>query len=273
MNPPYPSLEAVAREIVECQACPRLVAYRQAVARRKTRRYQAEAYWGRPLPGFGDPAARLVVIGLAPAAHGGNRTGRMFTGDTSGDWLVRGLYRAGLANQPVSRARDDGLRLQEAFVTAPVRCAPPQNRPTPAEIETCSRFLAAELELLPRVVAVLTLGQVGFSVFFRLLAEAGWRFRKPPFRHGAVYRLVPSPAADGPLGPGRDRGPGTENWLTRRPPTLFVSYHPSRQNTQTGRLTEAMWFQVWDRIRAFLGGAPVGASTAVPMAFGTGVPA
>lgn len=211
------SLEALAAEIVACRKCPRLVEFRERVARERRRAFSDQEYWGRPVPGYGDPGARLVIVGLAPAAHGANRTGRMFTGDGprgAGDTLMRALHRLGLANIPYSRGRDDGLRLRGVFLTAVVRCVPPGNRPTAGEIGNCLPFLVRELELLPEARTVLALGRVAFGGCLRALEALGVPIPvpKPTFAHGMRYRL------------GR-------YWL-------IASYHPSRQNTQTGRLSE-----------------------------------
>ncbi len=227
-------LEALAARVVQCEACPGLRAYCQEVARTKRRAFADWEYWGRPLPGFGDPQARLLVVGLAPAAHGGNRTGRMFTGDSSADWLLRAMYRAGFANQPTSTHRGDGLRLLGAYITAACRCAPPDNRPTPAELAACRPFLVEELGILwPSLRAVVVLGQIALAAYLRALADLGRAPAgpRPAFAHGATYRF----------------GPGH--------PALIVSYHPSRQNTQTGRLSEAMLDQVFATARALCDGA------------------
>lgn len=215
------SLLRLERDIVECELCPRLRSHCLDVARVKRRAFREQDYWGRPVPGFGDPAARLYILGLAPAAHGANRTGRVFTGDSSGDWLYRALHAYGFANQPASTHRGDGLRLEDAWVAASVRCAPPENKPAPAEFEACRPFVVRELLLLPRVEVVLALGQLAFNTFLALRGVRG-----PRFAHLAEYRL------DGV--------------------TLLSSYHPSRQNTQTGRLTEEMWMAVFARARALL---------------------
>ena len=217
------ALDALAQEIVRCRRCPRLVAYRERVGREKKRAFQHETYWAKPVPGFGDPNARLLVVGLAPAAHGANRTGRMFTGDVPGgaaDFLMRALHRAGFANQPTSRAREDGLRLRDCYLTALVRCAPPKNKPLPAEIRACRIWLLQELEILTNVRAILALGQVAFQGILQALALQGVKLPnpKPRFAHGAACEL------------GRY--------------TLMASYHPSRQNTQTGRLTTTMLDEV-----------------------------
>lgn len=218
-----------------CRRCPRLVAYRERVAREKKREFQNWVYWGKPVPGFGDPQARVLLVGLAPAAHGANRTGRMFTGDLPNGasvWLVRALYQAGFANQPTSLHRDDGLRLRDAYVTAAVRCAPPQNQPTPEELGRCFPFLVREFALLPRVRVVVALGAVAFATVLRLLASFGVELPrpKPRFAHGALYRF-----------PGQVQG--------RPAPAVLCTYHPSRQNTQTGRLTARMLDSVFRRAR------------------------
>jgi uracil-DNA glycosylase len=216
----YPSLEAVEAAVVDCRACPRLVAWREQVAREKRRAFADWDYWGRPVPGFGDPAARVVIVGLAPAAHGANRTGRMFTGDRSGDWLYASLHRTGFANQPTAAHRDDGLELTGAWVTSPVKCAPPANKPTTDERDRCAPYLTAELSLLPWQVIV-ALGGFGWDAVLRHL---GWAGTKPRFTHGA----------ETPLPDGR---------------TLVGSYHVSQQNTFTGRLTEPMLDAVFLRAR------------------------
>jgi uracil-DNA glycosylase len=219
-TPGYLDLAAVERDVVGCRACPRLVAWREQVARDKRAAFADEDYWGRPVPGFGDPEAAVLVVGLAPAAHGANRTGRMFTGDRSGEWLYASLFRTGFANQPTSVARDDGLRLTGAWVTAPVRCAPPANRPAVDERDRCAPFLAAEMGLVPWRVAV-ALGGFGWDAVLRV---TGWDGRKPRFGHGAEVALPD----------GRH---------------LLGSYHVSQQNTFTGRLTEDMLDTVFLRAR------------------------
>ena len=217
------------RQIVDCEACPRLVAHRRQVARVKRRAYLDWEYWGRPVPGFGDVNARLLMVGLAPGAHGSNRTGRMFTGDSSGDTLYAALHRAGFANQPVSQRQDDGLELRDAFITAVARCAPPDNRPTRQELNNCATFLARELELLSGVRVVLALGKIAFDGYLDLLQALGrYEGKRPQFGHGVAYRL------DSSL------------------PMLAASYHPSRQNTQTGRLTPAMLDKVLSQVRQWM---------------------
>jgi uracil-DNA glycosylase family 4 len=222
-------LEALEREVVDCRRCPRLVQWREQVARERRAAFATEEYWGRPLPGFGDPAARVLILGLAPAAHGGNRTGRIFTGDRSGDWLFGSLWRTGFANQPTSVARDDGLTLRDCFVTAAVRCAPPANRPLPAERDNCMPYLVRELSALERVGVIVCLGGFAWEVAFRALAALGVPTPKPRprFGHGALVEL--------------------EGW------TLMGCYHPSQQNTFTGRLTEEMIDAVFTQARKLAG--------------------
>lgn len=219
----------LATEITHCRKCPRLVAYREEVARTKRRAYRDWTYWGKPVPAFGDPKAGLVIIGLAPGAHGANRTGRMFTGDRSGDFLYEQLYRAGFANQPQSKSADDGLVLKGALISAAIRCAPPANKPLPKEIRNCLPYLERELELI-RPRAILALGGIALNTYLDLLKQKGLiRSRAAyPFSHGASFAL-----------------PGDL-------PRLFAAYHPSQQNTQTGRLTPAMFARVLKQIRKFL---------------------
>jgi uracil-DNA glycosylase family 4 len=212
------------KQIITCTRCPRLVAWREKVAREKIKRFAEEKYWGKPLPSFGDPSARLLIVGLAPAAHGGNRTGRMFTGDRSGDWLYRALYKAGFANQPTSIHRNDGLKLVDCYITATIRCAPPQNKPARDEIWNCRPYLLREIELLKNVRVVVGLGKIGFDHSFSALAE--------------LYNL--------PLSPRPKFAHATEHRLNSHL-TLLGSFHPSQQNTFTGRLTEAMFDRVFSR--------------------------
>lgn len=217
-------LTALHARIVRCRKCERLVQWREQVAKEKRRAYRDETYWGRPVPGFGDPKARLVIVGLAPGAHGANRTGRIFTGDSSGDFLYAALHRAGFANQPSSRHRDDGLTLTDCFITCPVRCVPPDNKPSPDEIRTCRPFLREELSLLkPKVF--LALGRLAWTATLDFLE---WENPKPDFAHGAIIRQ-PGQAV-----------------------CLVASFHVSQQNTQTGRLTGAMFDQVLGRVRSLL---------------------
>ncbi len=220
-------LAALQDELVQCRRCPRLVAWREEIAREKRAAFRDDEYWGRPVPGFGDPRAGVLVVGLAPAAHGANRTGRMFTGDRAGDWLYRAMHRAGFANQPLSRDRDDGLELSGAYVTAGVRCAPPKNRPTTGERDRCAPFLQRELELLwPGLHTVVALGGFAFSVVLGMLAERGLPIPRPRPRFGH----------------------GVEVDLGRV--AVLASYHPSQQNTFTGKLTEPMFDAVWGRAGA-----------------------
>jgi uracil-DNA glycosylase family 4 len=226
-------LSALASRICACELCPRLRSHCQDVARTRKREFAGEEYWGRPVAGFGDPTARLLIVGLAPAAHGGNRTGRVFTGDSSGDWLYEALHRYGWANQPLSRFRGDGLVLTDCYITAAARCAPPDNRPTREELDRCRPYLEAELDLLPAVKVVLTLGRIGWEGWLR---AAGWWERlgpgaRPGFGHGQESALP-----NGTI--------------------LIASYHPSRQNTNTGRLTRSMWHAVFERIRTIVTESP-----------------
>ena len=217
-----PSLEEVSAEIIVCRKCPRLVEWRERVATEKTARFADQEYWGRPVPGFGDPAARILVVGLAPAAHGGNRTGRIFTGDRSGDFLFRSMYRTGLANQPTSVSRDDGLRLLGSYVAAVNRCAPPGNRPTPLERDACLPFLEREIAALRRLRVVVALGAFAWDGALRAMSGLGYRVRpRPAFGH----------AAEASVGPY----------------ALLGCFHPSQQNTFTGKLTEPMLDAVFER--------------------------
>src|ERR1700752_569867 len=222
-------LNVLNEEIVSCRKCPRLVVSRAKVARQKRRAFREWVYWGKPVPGFGDPRAQLLILGLAPAAHGGNRTGRVFTGDRSGDFLYAALYQAGFANPPTSRDRADGLVLKNAYVTAAVRCAPPDNKPLPSEQANCRPYFERELEIL-RPRALLVLGSIAMRTYLGLLKDRGVikGFAAYPFRHGPSYEL--------PQGSSR----------------LFASYHPSQQNTFTGKLTPAMLSKVLRDIRKFL---------------------
>ncbi|MCV2489553.1 uracil-DNA glycosylase [Geodermatophilus sp. YIM 151500] len=229
------SLGDLDARVSGCRACPRLVAWREEVARVKRAAFRAQDYWGRPVPGLGPADARIAVVGLAPAAHGGNRTGRVFTGDRSGDWIFAALWRAGLANQPTSVSVDDGLELTGVRVVAAVRCAPPANAPTPEERDTCSPWLARELELLPRLRVAVVLGAFGWTALWPVLAAAGHPLPRPrpAFGHGVEVELT------GPRGP----------------LTVLGSYHVSQQNTFTGKLTEAMLDAVLARAVALTGGA------------------
>jgi uracil-DNA glycosylase family 4 len=228
-------LTDVHHAIVSCERCPRLRAYCRTVAQEKRRAYQKETYWGRPVPGFGDPHARMLLVGLAPAAHGANRTGRVFTGDGvggSGDFLMAALHRTGFATIPTSRHIDDGLTLTDAYIVMAVRCAPPENKPVPEEITRCLDHLDAEVNELLHTRVVVALGKIAFDVWLQLLRRRGVRLRpRPQFAHGVMVRVN-----DGPAGPH----------------TLLGCYHPSRQNTNTGKLTPVMMVKVFSRARTML---------------------
>ncbi len=229
-------LEELEREIITCGRCKRLVRYRQQVVERRPPRYRDWAYWGKPLPGFGDCQARLLILGLAPAAHGGNRTGRMFTGDRSGDWLMEALFRFGFANQSQSQRAGDGLALKDAYITATLRCCPPDNKPLPSEVAACRPYLLQELRLLGSVRVLVALGRIAFASTLAAFLEA-YRFTlspRPAFGHGQVY----------PLPNGQ---------------TLIASFHPSQQNTQTGRLSQEMFDHIFARAKKILGSGPGGA--------------
>jgi uracil-DNA glycosylase len=223
-------LARAQRQVIACTRCPNLIGYCRKVADEKRRMYREHEYWGKPVPGFGDARAQLLILGLAPGAHGSNRTGRMFTGDRSGDFLYRALYDAGFANQPTAVERDDGLNLLNCYITAALRCAPPANKPRPEELRNCQAHLERELELLTHLRAVLVLGRIAFGAYLRVAVQREDLLRRSRFEfaHGASFAL-----------------PGTL-------PRLFCSYHPSQQNTQTGRLTPAMFRQVLIAIRGFL---------------------
>ena len=221
-------LEGIAAEVVACRACPRLVEWRERVARDKTARFADQTYWGRPVPGFGDPAARILILGLAPAAHGGNRTGRIFTGDRSGDFLFASLHRTGLSNQPTSVSQDDGLRLTDAYLSAVNRCAPPNNKPTPAERDACLPFLEREIAALERLRVLVALGAFAWDGALRALSGLGHTTKpRPRFGHAAEVSLGPY--------------------------ALLGSYHPSQQNTFTGTLTPQMLDGVFERAIALAG--------------------
>src|SRR6266849_1223316 len=224
-------LRVLNEEIVACRQCPRLVKYREKVAREKRRAYRDLTYWGKPVPGFGDAQAQLLILGLAPAAHGANRTGRMFTGDRSGDFLYAALYKAGFANQPTSVHREDGLRLENVYISATCRCAPPENKPLPEEISNCRGYLERELEIL-KPKAILALGRIAWDAYLEILKLRGAIPSRAlyKFAHGAEAEVAPGV------------------------PRLFGVYHPSQQNTQTGRVTPAMYAAVLRRIRRFLEG-------------------
>jgi uracil-DNA glycosylase family 4 len=222
-------LKTLNSEIIVCRKCPRLVEWREEVARVKRKAYRDHEYWGKPVPGFGDPRARVLVVGLAPGAHGSNRTGRQFTGDASGGFLFPALFRAGFASQPESTARDDGLLLSDLYITASGRCAPPDNKPTPEELNTCQPYLEREIQILqPKVIVAL--GRIAFERLLRIYSarSLGWKFA-----HGAVFTLPPTS-------------------FISQPSSLLCSYHPSQQNTLTGKLTVDMFDAVWAKARALL---------------------
>lgn len=225
------ALKRIQNVVIVCRKCARLVRWRERVAREKTRRFEEWDYWGKPNPSFGDPHAQLLLVGLAPAAHGGNRTGRMFTGDRSGDWLYRALHKAGFASKSTSTSRDDGQKLKNCYITATCRCAPPLNKLLPVEIRNCRPFLLAELRALTDVRVVIGLGKVGFDAVVKCYAELGWSFlaTKPKFGHAAEYRINDTV-------------------------TLLGSFHPSQQNTFTGRLNEPMFDAVFQRANTIIGG-------------------
>ena len=218
----YDKLQWINHKVIDCTCCPRLSQYIKQIGQEKVRRFISEEYWARPLPSWGDPNARLLIVGLAPAAHGGNRTGRMFTGDGSGDWLARAMYESGFANMPTSRSKDDGLVIKDVYITAAIRCAPPDNKPLTIELMNCSQSLVSELQILKNIKVILMLGKVGFDAYCR---AAG--LRKLRFSHGASYEM------NGKI--------------------LLASYHPSRQNTNTGKLTWQMWFDIFKKARSILG--------------------
>ena len=218
--------QAHERELIACRKCPRLVAWREQVAGEKKAAFRNCDYWGKPVPGFGDKHARIMVVGLAPGAHGSNRTGRMFTGDASGDFLYPALFKTGFCNQPSAIHRNDGLQLHDIYITAVGRCAPPQNKPTREEITNCLPYLVQEIELLKNLQGFVALGSIAFENLLHIYrSQYGYVFKeKPKFAHGAFYQFADLP------------------WL-------LASYHPSRQNTQTGRLTEAMFAEIWKKVR------------------------
>lgn len=218
----YEKLHWLNYKVIGCTRCPRLSHYIRQIGQEKVKRFAREEYWARPLPSWGDPNARLLIVGLAPAAHGGNRTGRMFTGDGSGDWLARAMYESGFATMPTSRSKDDGLVLKDVYITAAIRCAPPDNKPLTIELMNCSQYLVSELQILKNIKVILMLGKVGFDAYCR---AAG--LRKLRFSHGASYEI------NGKM--------------------LLASYHPSRQNTNTGKLTWQMWFDIFKKARSILG--------------------
>ena len=236
-------LEALELSITECRRCPRLVAWREGVAANPPKRHRGETYWARPVPGFGDPEASILVHGLAPAANGGNRTGRAFTGDRSGDWLFAAIHRAGFSNQPESISRDDGLELSDIFINAAVRCAPPDNKPSPAERDNCAPWLEGELKLLTNVRVVVALGNFAWEAMLRTVRRLGGEVPKPKpkFGHGAEVTLG---------APASGRWTGPDGWI------MLGCFHPSPLNTQTGRLSAEMLDKIFSRARVLAGSGP-----------------
>ncbi len=226
-------LERLQKTVIQCRKCPRLVAYLEEVSKRKPKRYQGWDYWGNPLPSFGDPNARVLIVGLAPAANGGNRTGRMFTGDRSGEWLFGALYQFGFANQPNSARRDDDFALNDCYITATIRCAPPDNKPLPEEIEDCRPYFLKELDLLKNVRVLVPLGQIAFSQTLKSLRLKGFEIPSLKFGHGKIFVL---------------RTPNS----SLRTIFLITTYHPSQQNTQTGKLTRPMFHSIFKKVRQSL---------------------
>jgi uracil-DNA glycosylase family 4 len=226
------TLEQIERTVIRCRRCPRLRAFAEEISREKRRAHRDCDYWGKPVPGFGDPHARVILVGLAPGAHGSNRTGRPFTGDASGDFLYPALYRAGFASAPVAISRDDGLRLVDCFITAAARCAPPQNKPTPHELQNCSPYLLDEFDALGKLRVLVALGAIGFAAILKMLQARGFAFEgpKPVFSHGARYRAR----------------------LGERVVEVIASFHPSRQNTNTGKLTVPMFDSIFTSAREVL---------------------
>ena len=240
------SFKVLQQKIIACEHCPSLIHYCRKVAKEKRRMYLDQDYWGKPVPGFGDPAAELLILGLAPGAHGANRTGRMFTGDRSGDFLFRALFEAGFANQPDSRHRADGLELQGCYITAALRCAPPANKPTPGELRNCQPYLERELKLLRRVRAVLALGKIAFDTYFRLVTKSSG------LQHGKTVSEENQTTARFPPRSALHFTHGASYALPAGLPRLFASYHPSQQNTQTGKLTPQMMRKVLSDVRCYL---------------------
>jgi len=222
------ALEKLQDTVIRCRKCPRLVACLQEVPAHKPKRFRDWDYWSKPLPSFGDPDARVLIVGLAPAAQGGNRTGRMFTGDRSGEWLFNALYKFGFANQPNSLRSDDGFKLSDCYITATIRCAPPQNKPLPEEIENCRPYFLKELDLLEKIKVIVPLGQIAFTQTLKSLRLTGFNTPSLSFGHGKIYSL---------------RTPNSQ-FLT-----LITTYHPSQQNTQTGKLTRPMFHQIFEMVR------------------------
>jgi len=233
---PQMNLEKLQKAVILCRKCPRLVTYLREVAEKKPKRFKDWEYWSKPLPSFGDPGARVLIVGLAPAANGGNRTGRMFTGDRSGEWLFGALHQFGFANHPNSSRRDDDFALKDCYITATIRCAPPNNKPLPEEIENCRPYFLSELDLLKSVQVIVPLGQIAFSQTLKSLRLKGYEIPGLSFGHGKVYEVLPSNG----LSPQSS---------SLKPLFLITTYHPSQQNTQTGRLTQPMFQKVFEIIK------------------------
>jgi uracil-DNA glycosylase family 4 len=233
-------LENLQKTVIQCRKCPRLGSYLQEVSNHKPKRYRDWDYWSKPLPSFGDPKARFLIVGLAPAANGGNRTGRMFTGDRSGEWLFNALYSFDFANQPNSIRIDDGFKLNDCYITATIRCAPPKNKPLPEETENCRPYLLKELDLLDKVKIIVPLGQIAFTQTLKSLRLKGYEIPTLSFGHGKIYSLR--------TGYGRFMNRPYES----RTITLITTYHPSQQNTQTGKLTKPMFHKVFEIVRSRL---------------------
>ena len=232
---PSVELEKLQDTVIQCRKCPRLVAYLKEVSERKPKRYRDWDYWSKPLPSFGDPGARVLIVGLAPAAQGGNRTGRMFTGDRSGEWLFNALYQFGFANQPNSLRKDDGFELDDCYITATIRCAPPKNKALPEEIENCRPYFLEELDLLKNIEVLVPLGQIAFTQTLKSLRLKGFEIPPLSFGHGKIYSLRTSNSV--------------RNADLRSLRTLITTYHPSQQNTQTGKLTRPMFHKIFKMVR------------------------
>jgi len=230
------NLEKLQKAVILCRKCPRLATYLQQLSEKKPKRFHEWEYWSRPLPSFGDPGARVLIVGLAPAANGGNRTGRMFTGDRSGEWLFGALHQFGFANHPNSSRRDDDFALKDCYITATIRCAPPDNKPLPEEIENCRPYFLSELDLLKSVQVIVPLGQIALTQTLRSLRLKGYEIPSLSFGHGKVYEVLPSNG----LSPQSS---------SLKPLFLITTYHPSQQNTQTGRLTQPMFQKVFEIIK------------------------
>ncbi len=241
MNPEK-ELRKLEKIVIQCHKCPRLIAYLREVSNRKPKRYRDLDYWSKPLPSFGDPEARILIVGLAPAANGGNRTGRMFTGDRSGEWLFGALYQFGFANRPNSTKRDDDFALNDCYITATIRCAPPNNKPLPEEIDNCRPYFLKELDLLKKIKVIVPLGQIAFTQTLKSLRLKGLKIPPLSFGHGKTYTIQMGDRLQTPLGNGFKPFPTQMR-------TLITSYHPSQQNTQTGKLTQPMFHKIFEMVQ------------------------